>query len=217
MNALKESFTADDVKTLKDFILVELKGQATMEYPSGRTTSGMNMGQITQIAYEHRNLTQAQLDDEDSDADEAMTPEMAAKREEMENWQNFCKSKIDKIEKVWNRKLEDTAESEDENQGKMSEKDDDDSLSNEDTINALLERFDKNRLSRSHVETRKADQTAQDLQAATESLKPQAKDSNDIEVGQNNNELGASEEYANNNFWRAPDAYDLDELLNEVE
>ena len=44
-----------------------------------------------------------------------MTPEMAVKREEMENWQNFCKSKIDKIEKVWNRKLEDTAESEDDN------------------------------------------------------------------------------------------------------
>lgn len=41
---------------------------------------------------------------------------------------------------------------------KTSEKaDDEDSLSNEDTINALLERFDRNRLSRSHVEPRKND------------------------------------------------------------
>jgi hypothetical protein len=52
---------------LKDFILIELEGQANMEYPSGRNTSGMNMGQITQIAFELRNITQAQLDDEDSD------------------------------------------------------------------------------------------------------------------------------------------------------
>jgi hypothetical protein len=67
MNALKESFNQEDIQVLKDFILVELDGQANMEYPSGRTTSGMNMGQITQIAFELRNLTQAQLDDEDSD------------------------------------------------------------------------------------------------------------------------------------------------------
>jgi len=68
----------------------------------------------------------------------------------------FCRNKIDKIEKVWNRKLEDTAASEEAS--KKSEKpEDDDDFSNEDTINALLERFDKNRLSRSHIEPRKND------------------------------------------------------------
>jgi len=89
MNALKESFTPEDVKTLKDFILVELEGQSKLEFPSGRTTSGINMGQITQIAFELRNLTQAALDDEDSDVegdDENMTPEMFIKRAEMESW-----------------------------------------------------------------------------------------------------------------------------------
>lgn len=211
MNALKESFTPEDVKTLKDFILVELEGQAHMEFPSGRTTSGMNMGQITQIAFELRNLTQALLNDEDSDVEEE-TKELVEKRQEMELWQLFCKHKIDKIEKVWNRKLEDTSASDE--QGKSSEKAEDDD-SQDDNINALLARFDKNRLSRSHVEHRKPDQTAQDLQAATESLKPTAKDTNDVES--NINELGAKEEYAANNFWRAPEAYSLDDLLNEVE
>lgn len=45
-------------------------------------------------------------------------------------------------------------------------------------------------------------------------MKPAAKDSNDLV---NNNELGAKEEFANNNFWRAEAQYDLKELLNEVE
>lgn len=58
MNALKESFDAEDIASLKKFILVELEGQAQFKFPSGKRTSGMNMGQITQIAFELRNLTQ---------------------------------------------------------------------------------------------------------------------------------------------------------------
>lgn len=83
LNSFKETFTPDDVKKLKEFILVELEGQSKFTFPSGRKTSGVNMGQITQIAFELRNLTQQQLDDEDSDeeqdegADEA---ELAQKR-----------------------------------------------------------------------------------------------------------------------------------------
>lgn len=57
MNALKEAFDHDDIQTLKSFILVELEGQANFNFPSGRQTSGMNMGQITQIAFELRTLT----------------------------------------------------------------------------------------------------------------------------------------------------------------
>ena len=119
LNALKESFDKNDVQTLKKFILVELQGQAQFSFPSGRTTSGPNMGQITQIAFELRNLTQAALDDEDSDADledSQITWEMRAQKEEMGKWIKFCKSKIDRIEKVWNRKLEEGSTGEDDSQ-----------------------------------------------------------------------------------------------------
>lgn len=81
----------------------------------------------------------------------------------------------------------------------------------------MLERFDRNRLSRSHVETRKNDPTSSDLQAAKESLKPVSKDTNDI-VDEPVNDLGAKEEFAHNNFWRQPDLHELDEeLLKEYE
>jgi|LakMenEpi03Aug12_release.lakeMendotaPanAssembly.Ray.scaffolds.fasta_scaffold4244998_1 hypothetical protein len=57
LNELKEYFDEQDIKTLKEFILVELEGQAHFRYPSGKRTSGMNMAQITKIAFELRNLT----------------------------------------------------------------------------------------------------------------------------------------------------------------
>jgi hypothetical protein len=81
-------------------------------------------------------------------------------------WQKFCQNKINKIEKTWNRKLEDSTaddEGEEEAEKKDEQVEDDDSLPNHDTINDLLERFDRNRLSRSHVETRKNDPTSNDL------------------------------------------------------
>jgi hypothetical protein len=38
---------------------------------------------------------------------------MRVKRREMKKWLKFCKSKIEKIEKVWNRKLEDARDDSD--------------------------------------------------------------------------------------------------------
>ena len=65
------------------------------------------MGQIIQIAFELRNITQQALDDESSSADEDKDDEMAlVKRSELSNWFKFCKEKIERIEKVWNRKLD---------------------------------------------------------------------------------------------------------------
>lgn len=72
------------------------------------------MGQITQIAFELRNLTQQAVDDESSDeATEDMNIEQITRREEMNSWVKFCKAKIDKIEKIWNKKLEETTTGED--------------------------------------------------------------------------------------------------------
>jgi len=57
LNSLKEAFDEDDVNVLKGFVKKELDESKDFKYPSERTTSGMNMGQITQIAFELRNIT----------------------------------------------------------------------------------------------------------------------------------------------------------------
>ena len=71
------------------------------------------MGQIAQIAFELRNITQQALDEESSSGDEEQDDEeLQKKRQEMTSWFNFCKEKINKIEKVWKRKLDRPADSE---------------------------------------------------------------------------------------------------------
>lgn len=126
------------------------------------------MGQITQIAFELRNLTQAALDDESSDADadeEENTEESKSRRQEIATWVKFCKLKINKIERVWNKKLEDPSnDGEDsEEEPEQAEEPSDDDLSNEENLHQLLDNFDNHRLSRSHVDTRRNDHISQDL------------------------------------------------------
>lgn len=154
LNALKESFDQEDLTTLKTFVKNEMGGDTNFNFPSGFKTSGMNMGQIIQIAFELRNITQALLNDEESseeDEDEAAV----ARHAEMSNWFKFCKEKVEKIEKVWNRKLEDdnkstgsdehSSEEERERERKeQAEKDD-----YEKSLQAMFENFGKKNLSKS--------------------------------------------------------------------
>lgn len=141
------------------------------------------------------------------------------RRDEIAQWLNFCTNKIDKIEKVWNKKLDETnsddslnAKDDDDNlDDKDSNDDDDDMSSHEKTINALLERSDFHRLSRSHCEKRSGDQVMADLQAAKDSLKPLSKDDSDAQ-----NDLGAQEDFAHNNYWRAPEMHSIEDLMKEL-
>lgn len=93
MNALKDSFDTEDIRVLKQFVLRELDRQVHFEYESQRTTAGMNMGQIIQIALELRNITQRALDDESSSGDEEDI-NASSRRAEMSEWFAFCKEKI---------------------------------------------------------------------------------------------------------------------------
>ena len=120
---------------------------------------------------------------------------------------------------MWNKKLEDsTHDDSDENDDQEPKAvSDDDSLSNEDTINQLLMNLGNNdRFNRSNVDHVKPDQTSIDLKAATESLKPKIKDDNDLSFKTDYN-LGAKVEYAENNYWRPPQQYDIDELKELLE
>lgn len=105
------------------------------------------MGQITQIAFELRDMAQQELDDESSDVDleednsEVQTNKLV-KRQETGEWMRFCKEKIDKIEKIWKRKLEESSTGDDDSDGQSgdnkSQEGEDDNLSHEDTVNMIL-------------------------------------------------------------------------------
>ena len=56
------------------------------------------------------------MDDESSNEedDEDTSIEVKVQRQEMFEWVKFCKEKINKIEKLWNRKLEDSSTGDDD-------------------------------------------------------------------------------------------------------
>jgi len=113
LEQLGTSFDPDDLATLKHFVKVELDRQAVFTYPETKNTaSGMNMGQIIKIALRIRNITQQEIDDASSDeeVDEeegSLSMGQVSKRTELFEWMRFCKEKIDPIDKVWSRRLED--------------------------------------------------------------------------------------------------------------
>ena len=70
MNLIREAFDEDDLETMKSFVKEELESDTDFHYPSGKTTSRMNLGQIIKIAIELRHITQKALDDQDSEEEE---------------------------------------------------------------------------------------------------------------------------------------------------
>ena len=212
LNSMKDTLDKNDVAKLQQFILVELEAQSAFEFPSGRTTSGANMGQISQIAFELRQLTQQEINNESSDEDEDPSSAKLERRDEIAQWLAFCTTKIDKIERVWNRKLEEADSTHSDDNDSLHAKDDDSlDYDHERAINAALDQAEFHRLSRSHVQKRTRDQVTSDLQAVKDSLKPLSKDDSDAL-----NDLGAKEDFAHNNYWRAPEVYSIDDLMNEL-
>ena len=63
LNLLREAFDEDDLETMKSFVKEELESDTDFHYPSGKTTSRTNLGQIIKIAIELRHITQKALDD----------------------------------------------------------------------------------------------------------------------------------------------------------
>jgi hypothetical protein len=135
----------------------------------------------------------------------------------MGEWVKFCKTKVEKIEKVWNRKLEESTEDVISDDGDKREDGSDDegdnALSHEDLVSKMLENIgqrNRNMLSRSHVELRKGDKESSAMaDAVAESLAAtkDSKDDSDLK----------DKEFANNNYWRVDtNQFDLDELMAEA-
>ena len=167
------------------------------------------MGQIIQIAFELRNITQQALDDMSSDDEEEEDESAATKRLEMSNWFKFCKEKVDKIEKVWNKKLEDPDEPADEpsdpEENEETKKIEEEKDQYERQLQEMFANFGKNKnLSKSFQGS--ADQDPALVQARKDAQKGGSKD--DIEL---------VPKFGDNQFWKTPDMYDLDELLKEAE
>ena len=57
MNLLREVFDEEDLETMKTFVMTEIESDTEFHFPSGKTTSRMNMGQITKIAFELKHIT----------------------------------------------------------------------------------------------------------------------------------------------------------------
>jgi hypothetical protein len=84
-----------------------------------------------------------------------MADEVRHKRKEMGVWVIFCKQKIEKIEKVWNKKLEDTStgdDSDEEATDKPAVESSDDDLEEDEKLDRLLKNVPSDRLSRSNIE-----------------------------------------------------------------
>ena len=80
LNYIKELFDETDLNTLKRFVKEIFEGDTKFTYPSGNIASGMNMGQITKIAFELKNITQQALNNMDSDDDEEDISEEVVKK-----------------------------------------------------------------------------------------------------------------------------------------
>ena len=150
LNLLREAFDEEDLETMKNFVRTELESDTDFHFPSGKTTSRLNLGQIIKIAFELRNITQKALDDEESSGgEEDENPVNLEKRSQLQAWFHFCSDKVDKIEKVWNRKLESPDVESDKPNSEKNDDFDFEQNDHESTINEMFKNFNSNRLSRS--------------------------------------------------------------------
>lgn len=213
LNSMKENFEHDDIQKLKEFILVELEGQAKFEFPSGRTCSGPNMGQITQIAFELRNITQQELNEESSDVEDDLEGKdtetqykMRQKRKEMARWLKFCKNKVEKIEKVWNRKLEDPRDETDDASSNEPADDSRDEDPSDDPFGAFMPR---DMMSKSMILDRGNDLVSKELQEVVDGMLPASKDDTDRNL--------ITKDFNQHEFWQLGEQHSIDDLMAELD
>ena len=193
---------------MKTFVRDELEADNDFHFRSGRRCSRPNLGQIVKIAFELRTITQKALDDMDSDEDEDMNQESIEKRSQMQGWFHFCNNNVAAIEKVWNQKLDKSEQPEDSNSMKADEPSltDDHEQTIEDMLAKLKNSGFKGRGASVPVQS-KADAAL--LADIAKGRQDGAKDDFSVEPTTN--------EYGDNQFWKQPDMYDIDDLLAEMD
>ena len=208
LSTLREAFDESDLETMKTFVREELEADMDFHFSSGRRCSRGNIGQIVKIAFELRAITQKMVDDMDSDEEEEPTQESIEKRSEMQSWFHFCNNKVAAIEKVWNQKLD---KSEPEPATAKPEIPVDDHESAIEEMLSKLKMMGPGRFSRtksSEIKSKHDTALVKDIL----SDRDDKKESKDDTFGEKK-----TGEYGDNQFWKAQDHYDLDDLLAEMD
>ena len=124
----------------------------------------------------------------------------------------YCRVKIDKIEKVWNRKLEDANESDDQDSFDQ-DRDDDNQLDHENFMDKLLSKGQSRFLSRSlgGVQKERPDFNEFKEELNEELNRPVSKDDSDA-----HRPIPETNDFMQNNYWRMENEYQLDDLLEEL-
>lgn len=231
MQSLSENYDQEDLQMLKTFVKVELDRQSRFMYPdSTNTTSGMNMGQIIQIALKIRNITQQEIDEQSSNESDPEDEEEGngqmsmgdvSKRAEMFEWMRFCKEKIDPIDKVWQRRLEDPpSDDPDEDDEKeditviTQPSTEEEEAKSEGLVKGILDRVPH----RGRV-VRKSAEEAQRLREMINTNDDDDDEKNDQEASPEDDLTPKMEnaEYNQSTYWSTPEMYALDDLLEDME
>ena len=138
----------------------------------------------------------------------------------MQVWFHFCENKVAAIEKTWNRKLEnpniDPEPVEDQNKTEGDE--------HEDVINDLFKNLDKknlfNRVAPGRniraAPTNAMNDFLRDRDAEAED-EEERKKKEKAEKAKAFHEEPKTGTYGDNQFWKAPDMYDIDDLMAELD
>lgn len=123
----------------------------------------------------------------------------------MHNWMVFCKKRIDKVEEVWNRKLEQDREPSEEDSA-TDEAEDNYSELSEDRFSDILQKGKQRIESRSHIVQQRRDDEFTGL-----SIEKPVKDDTDLPREEENKEFMA------NSFWKLESEHSIDDLMAELD
>ena len=140
----------------------------------------------------------------------------------MQVWFHFCEKKVASIEKTWNRKLENPDVDPDpveDDSNKNGEGDD-----HEDVINDMFKNLEKKNLFNRVTPGRNI--RAAPTSAMDDFLRDRDNEAEDEEERKKKevaekakafHEEPKTGQYGDNQFWRAPDLYDIDDLMAELD
>ena len=131
----------------------------------------------------------------------------------MNKWFKFCKDKIEKIEKVWNKKLEDESvvESDKEPSNDSEERE---KKEYEEELAKMFANFQEKTAEKNPKKDGRSQSFAVD---GTSGQDPDLVAAKQSAFTGTQDDMAVKPTYSDNQFWAAPEMYDLDELLKEAE
>lgn len=124
----------------------------------------------------------------------------------MARWLRFCKNKIEKIEKIWNRKLEDARDDDENASDEASDDSHDDGPSTDDPF-GLFKHNDA--LSRSMIINRSNDEASNEIKSVIDGMLPAYKDDTDLNI--------ITKDFNQHEFWKLESTHSIDDLMAELD